>query len=299
MRRREFITLLGGAAVAWPIVSHAQRATARTLGFLGVSTPSAQKEWTAAFVQRLHELGWIEGRNIAIEYRWAEGRNERFAQFAAEFVRLKIDAIVTAEPPRPSPQNARHRSFRSCSRQATRSPLAWSREACRDRVAMSPFVQTRRTTLPPSEWKCCARCSRVSAAWRSWPISAARLRSFRWAKHRQRLARWGLRSRLSKSNAPRTSCRARGYAEIRSTQAVNEPLAFNHRDRIAASALRAQIPTMNDIREHVEAGGLMSYGPNFPDLYRRAAHHIDKILRGQARATSQWSSRPNSIWLSI
>ena len=96
MRRREFITLLGGAAAAWPLAARAQQAgKLPTIGFLGASTPSAESQWVAAFVQRLRELGWIEGRTVAIEYRWAEGRSERFAEIAAEFVRLKVDVIVT------------------------------------------------------------------------------------------------------------------------------------------------------------------------------------------------------------
>src|SRR5262247_3404273 len=95
MQRREFITLLGGAAVAWPIATHAQQPTKLpTIGFLGTTTLSAMSEWVAAFVQRLRELGWIEGRTVAIEYRWAEGRIERYAEIAAEFVRLKVDVIV-------------------------------------------------------------------------------------------------------------------------------------------------------------------------------------------------------------
>ena len=95
--RREFITLLGGAAAAWPLAARAQQAgKLPTIGFLGTSTPSAWGQWIAAFVQRLRELGWIEGRTVAIEYRWAEGRRERFAEIAAEFVRLKVDVIVTA-----------------------------------------------------------------------------------------------------------------------------------------------------------------------------------------------------------
>ena len=96
IRRRQFITLLGGAAAAWPLAARAQQAAKRpTIGFLGTNTPSAQSQWTAAFVQRLRELGWIEGRTLAIEYRWAEGRSERFAELATDFVRLKVDVIVT------------------------------------------------------------------------------------------------------------------------------------------------------------------------------------------------------------
>ena len=100
MNRREFITLLGGTAVAWPLAARAQQARRLpTIGFLGSGTTAALGGWTAAFVKRLRELGWIEGRTVAIEYRWAEGRNERSAEFAAEFVRLNVDAIVTVGTP--------------------------------------------------------------------------------------------------------------------------------------------------------------------------------------------------------
>src|SRR5258708_33166210 len=94
-QRRDFLTLLGGVAAAWPLAARAQQAKLPTIGFLGASTPSNWNPWTAAFVQRLRELGWIEGRTVAIEDRWAEGRNERYSEIATEFVRLKVDVILT------------------------------------------------------------------------------------------------------------------------------------------------------------------------------------------------------------
>src|SRR5262245_17512412 len=101
MKRREFITLIGGAA-AWPLAARAQQPTGKLplIGFLGTNSASAQRQWTDAFLQRLRELGWIEGRTVAIEYRWADGRLERSAEILAELVRLKVDVIVThsAEP---------------------------------------------------------------------------------------------------------------------------------------------------------------------------------------------------------
>jgi putative ABC transport system substrate-binding protein len=97
MMRREFITLLGGAAAAWPLAARAEQpAKLPTIGYLGSGTPTAQAQWVAAFVQRLRELGWIEGRTVAIEYHWAEGRSERAAEIAAEFVQRKVDVIVTS-----------------------------------------------------------------------------------------------------------------------------------------------------------------------------------------------------------
>ena len=96
MKRREFITLLGGAAAAWPFAARAQQlGKLPTIAYLGTTTAWAWGPWTAAFVQRLDELGWTEGRTIATEYRWAGGRSERFAEIATEFVLLKVDVIVT------------------------------------------------------------------------------------------------------------------------------------------------------------------------------------------------------------
>ena len=95
IERRKFLATLGGAAAAWPLAARAQQAMP-AVGYLGTTTPSTAGHWTAAFVQRLRDLGWIESRNVKIEYRWAEGRSERFAEIAAEFVRLKVDVIVTS-----------------------------------------------------------------------------------------------------------------------------------------------------------------------------------------------------------
>jgi len=96
LKRREFITLLGGAAVC-PVMARAQQPSKLpVVGYLGVTTPTSQTQTLAAFVQRLRDFGWIEGRTVAIEFRWAEGRSERFSEIAAEFVRLKVDVIVTS-----------------------------------------------------------------------------------------------------------------------------------------------------------------------------------------------------------
>src|SRR6476660_5088209 len=129
MRRRELIRLLGGAVAAWPLVAPAQQVgKPPVIGFLGASTSSAASQWTAAFVQRLRELGWIEGRNIAIEYRWLGGRAERAGEIAAEFVRLKVDVIVThATAPVLAAKQATSVIRSSLRWRRTRSAPAWSR----------------------------------------------------------------------------------------------------------------------------------------------------------------------------
>src|SRR5262245_26195153 len=96
LRRRQFITLLSGTAAAWPFAARAQQSgNLPTIGLSGPNTASAQRQWNDAFVQRLHELGWIEGRTVAIHYRWAEAREERYAERAGGVVRLRGDGIVT------------------------------------------------------------------------------------------------------------------------------------------------------------------------------------------------------------
>ena len=128
MNRRAFVTLVGGAA-AWPLAARAQQpGKLPIIGYLGSSTLSAMSQWTASFVQRLRELGWVEGRNVAIEYRWAEGRDERFADLAAEFVRLRVDVIVASGTPAAlASKQASSRSFsrRQGTRLGTISSPVW------------------------------------------------------------------------------------------------------------------------------------------------------------------------------
>jgi putative ABC transport system substrate-binding protein len=96
LKRREFVSLLGGAAATWPIAARAQQPKLLIIGLLVSSTRSATSQWVAAFVQRLRELGWRDGHTVSIEYRWAEGRTDRYIEIADELVRLKVDVIVTS-----------------------------------------------------------------------------------------------------------------------------------------------------------------------------------------------------------
>ncbi len=160
MRRRSFITLLGGAA-AWPLGAHAQQAP-KTVGLLGATSAAQQSQWTAAFVHRLRELGWIEGRDIAIEARWAEGSNERAAELAAELVRRGFDVIVTSGTP-----------IALAAKRATATvPIVFATASdpvgtglvvsCGDRAATSPACPSSRPTFPASASNFCARWSPVS-----------------------------------------------------------------------------------------------------------------------------------------
>src|SRR5690242_9693278 len=94
MRRRKFLVGAAGASAGWPLGVYAQSAKIPTIGYLGSGSSEGQRQWAAAFVRRLGELGWLEGRTVAIEYRWAEGRSESLAEAVAEFVRLKVDIVL-------------------------------------------------------------------------------------------------------------------------------------------------------------------------------------------------------------
>jgi putative tryptophan/tyrosine transport system substrate-binding protein len=282
MRRREFVTLLVGAA-ALPLAAHAQQpGRLRTIAFLGPNTHSAASEWVAALVKRLRELGWTEGRTITIEYRWAEGREERFAEIAAELVRLKADVIVTSgtqavmasknatsvipivfatagDPVGSGLVGSLARPAGNVTGLATlANELVGKRlELLREivpglrRVAIMGNVANPYMTLELGE---------VQAAARTLGLETITLEI-----------------RRAQDLAPAfEALKSRADALYVCTDALTN----THRIRINIAALGERLPTMHGSRDFVEAGGLMSYGPNFPDMFRRTADYVDKILRG-------------------
>ena len=286
MRRREFITLLGGAA-AWPLAARAQQAgKLPTIGFLGQSTRSATSEWTTAFVQRLRELGWIDGRNVTIEYRWGEGLNERFAQIAAEFVRLKVDVIVTGAT---QPTIA--------AKQATSViPIVFAQAG--DPVGIGLVASLARpggnatgqsTQTPDLAGKRLEILREVVPRLRRLaimgnvgnPVSVLELSEVQAAARTLALEVHTVEIQRAQDIAPAIEA-LNGRADA--LYVCIDPLMTTNRIRINTLSLGARLPTMHGLREYVESGGLMSYGPNFPDLYRRAADYVDKILRGAKAA---------------
>jgi putative ABC transport system substrate-binding protein len=282
-RRKFLATLLGGAAAAWPLTARAQQpGKLPTIGFLVPGTPSLHGQWFAALVQRLRDLGWIEGRTVAIEYRWAEGRTERAAEIAAEFVRLKVDVIVTSGT-----------AFVVAAKQATSViPIVFA--AAGDPVG---------TGLVASLARPGGNVTGLSI--QQTDVAAKRLEILREAVPGLRrlaiLANVGSPSVVLDMREVQAAARTLGLEAITSEirrgedivpafEALNgraealyvviDPLVNTHRIRINTLALAARLPTMYTIREVVEVGGLMSYGPNIPDLYRIAADYVDKILRG-------------------
>jgi putative tryptophan/tyrosine transport system substrate-binding protein len=281
MKRRAFLTLLGGSAVSWPLAARAQQpAKLPTIGYLGGGGSINQRAWVDAFVQRLRELGWIEGRTVVIEYRWAEGRSERAAETAAEFVRLKADVIVTDGTP--------------------------SIVAAKQATSVIPIVFA--AAGDPVGSGLVASLARPGGNVTGLSVQAADLAGKRLEILREvipGLRRLAIMSRIGSPTAQRREAQAAAHtlglevvpAEIRRAEDIapafdalkgradalyvfGDPLMATNRIRINTLAQGARLPTIYSQREFVEAGGLMSYGPNFPDLHRRAAEYVDKILRG-------------------
>src|SRR6516164_9355899 len=279
MRRRDFITLIGGGAAAWPIVARAQQPKPPIIGYLGATTAAAQKQWVDAFLQRLSELGRIEGRTVAIEYRWGEGRTERYAEIAAEFVRRKVDVIVTVGSAVPKVKEA-----------TTVIPIVFA-------VGIDPVA----SGLVASLAKPGGNVTGLS-------IQAADLASKRLEILREVIP--SLRKLAVMTNAgnaqpmleakeTQEAARALGLEvlplEIRRAEDIApafqalkadalyvaiDQLVVANRTRILTFALSARLPVITSIRDFVKDGALMSYGPSYVDLFRRSADYVDRILRG-------------------
>jgi putative ABC transport system substrate-binding protein len=286
MRRREFFTLVGGAA-AWPLAVHAQQAAkAPVIGFLGSGTVSSGNQWVAAFVQRLRELGWIEGQTMAIEYRWADGRSERVTEIAAEFARLKVAVIVTYA----------NTTAAAVKRAVTTIPIVFA--AAGDPVGTGLVASLARpggniTGLSLQQTEVASKRLEILRdllpslhtvailADAGSPNAVLEMSEADAAARRFGLAVVRSEVRKTEDFAPAFDA-LKGRAEA--LYICTDPLLTTNRLGINTLALGVRLPTMSGVREYVEAGGLMSYGPNFPDLFRRAAEYVDKILRGSKPA---------------
>ena len=282
MMRRDFITLLGGAVAALPLAARAQQpAKLPTIGYLGTAAASAWAPWTAAFVQRLRELGWIEGRTVAIQYRWAEGRAERWAEIASEFVRLKVDVIVSGGNAAVVAKQA-----------STVIPIVFA--LVDDPVGMglvaslarpggnvtglamqSIDLAGKRLALLREVVPGLRRLAIIANA--EYPFAMLEMAEFQTAARTLGLDVAPFEIRRAEDIVPAFEA-LEGRADA--LYVVGDALVITHRIRINTLALAARLPTIHVAREFVESGGLMSYGPNFADLFRRAADYVDKILRG-------------------
>jgi putative ABC transport system substrate-binding protein len=281
VKRRAFISLLGGAAAAWPLAARAQQpGKLPTIGFLGASTSSNWSHWTAAFVQRLRELGWIEGRTIAIEYRWAEGRSERFAELAAEFVRLKVNVIFSVG------------SAAAVAKQGTSMiPIVFAMAG--DPVGSGMVASLARpggnvTGLSIQSGDLAGKriellrevlpdLRRLAIIANIGSQSVLEMTEAQAAAHKLGLAVNVLEIRRAEDIAPAFRELGSGAEAL---YVCPDPLVNANHARINTLALGARLPTIHPFRDYLGTGGFMSYGANNADLFRRAGDYVDKILRG-------------------
>src|SRR5215208_1576632 len=281
VRRRDFIAAVGSVATAWSFTSQAQ-VKLPTIGLLGGATPSAQAQWTAAFVQRLRELGWVEGQTLAIEYRWAEGRFERSPEIIAEFVRLKVDIIVTHSTPNvlaaKQVTSVIPIVFSSAGDPVENGLVTSLKDPGGNVTGMSvqssyvanKSVELLRELLP--------NLSRLAMLFRIGnAVTALQMNQIKAAAGNFGLDLAIVEIRSAEDIAPAIEALAgRTDALIIPT----EPLYNTNRIQINSLAVKAQLPTIYFDRLYVETGGLMSYGPVWPTMWSNAAEFVDKILRG-------------------
>jgi len=278
LRRREFITLLGGVA-AWPLAARAQQAgKLPSIGFVG-SNASAWGAWTAAFVARLHDLGWIEGRTIGIEYRWSEGRPERIAEIAAEFVRRNVDVIVTNDSSAPTIKRAT--SDIPIVFVLGNDPIGTGLVANLARPGGNVTglsVQQTETDSKRLELlrEVVPRLRRVAVIANVGNTSSVRqMRELQAAAGALGLEVVPLEIRRADDIAP-----AFAALQADALYVVQDALIVANTTRVMTFALTARLPTSFNGRDFVPFGGLMSYGPSYLALFRRTADFVDKILRG-------------------
>jgi putative ABC transport system substrate-binding protein len=279
--RREAIALLGGAALAWPFAARAQQAKLPTIGFLGAAAPTAWNKWVAAFVQRLRELGWIEGRTVAIEIRWAEGRADRYAEIAAEFVRLKVDVIVTAGGAVPAAKQATSTIpivFAVGSNPVESGLVASLAHPGGNVTGLStqqPDLVGKRVELLREALPGLRRLAILANV--SYSASVHEMREAESAARALGLDVARLEVRRVTDIGPAFDA-LKGRADA--LYVCGDPLTAAQRTRIITLAHGARVPAISGVGGYAEAGALIYYGANFAHLFRRTGEIVDKILRG-------------------
>jgi putative ABC transport system substrate-binding protein len=279
MKRREFIALLGGAVVSsYPV--HAQQV--RTIGLLGSGSEAAQREWTAAFVQRIAQVGWTEGANLKIVYRWADGNNERFAEIAAEFVKLNVDLLLT------------HNTLPTLAAKQVTSVIPIVFATAGDPVGSGIVASLARPggnvtglsgQAPDTAGKRIELLRELTPGLESLGVLSESGNPYAAldVKEVQRAARtFNIQVHIvllqpgDELDVALDSLKGR----VQALYVLPIPRFYASRVQLNAGSLAAKLPTMYVIREYVEAGGLISYGPNWPSMWRRAADLVAKVLNG-------------------
>jgi putative ABC transport system substrate-binding protein len=282
MRRRDFIKVIAGSAAAWPLAARAQQEKSRTIGYVSALSEAADRPRRVAFAQRLDELGWVDGRNVRIEYRWADGLVARANEVMPELVRLSVDAIVTSGDA----------YVLAAKRATTTIPIVFASagdpvgnglveslgrpggnvtglsieltETVGKRLEllreMVPALRRVAILFNAADPQVDLELKEVLAAARTLSLDVVRTEI--------------------RPDEDFTAVIAALKGRADALYVCLDPFVYSNAARINTLALAARLPVMQGVRQNAEAGGLVSYGPDFPDMSRRAAEIVDKILRG-------------------
>jgi putative tryptophan/tyrosine transport system substrate-binding protein len=281
MKRREFITFLGSVAAAWPLAASAQSKIPR-IGFMGNSTAALEANLVDAFREGLREHGYEEGRNIVIEYRWADGKYDQFPALVAELIAAKVDAIVTAGTP----------AALAVKRATTTVPLVMV--AVGDPVGTGLVPSLARpggnltglsSIAPDLEGKRLQLLREVVPALSHVAMFINSLNSFHVSSMRQARAAQAMGIKLQLHDIRKSEDLDDAFAAIRKERPdalliLADRVFLHNRERMMDFTKEQRLPNVNAYKELVEVGGLMSYGPSYEDMHKRAAIYIDKILKG-------------------
>jgi putative ABC transport system substrate-binding protein len=286
MNRRAFLRTLSAGLLAAPLAAEAQQAgRVPRIGFLNLTSPSDRPSHLDAFRQRLRELGWVEGQNIVIDYRYAEGRVDRLPDLAAELVRLKVDLIVASAGTQAATAAKNATETIPIVMIYVRDPVGTGLIASLARPGgnvtgvsgsaglelFAKQLELLKETVP--------KIRRVAIL--SNPDNAYHQLAIREANVAARSL--GVQLQLLEARGPNEfdgAFAAMAKERVGALLVLSDAIFNSHRTRLADLAARSRLPAAYAVRESVEAGGLMSYGPSFLDLYRRSAAYVDKILKG-------------------
>jgi putative tryptophan/tyrosine transport system substrate-binding protein len=285
MKRREFLLLMGGVAAVSTSAAHGQQsAKPPVVGFIVAGTQASHGAWVAAFAQRLSELGWTDGRSVKIEYRWAAGDVGQTTQFAAEFVQRRVDVIVTS-------------AYGVVAAKQATSTIPIVCAAFGDVVdhgivksLARPGGNVTGLTIQPAELSSkrlellkdiIPNVHRLAALVNTHVVGAQEVVAIRTASAKLNIDANVLDVQTAEDIE---AAMATIEGNTDALYVYSEPLTNANKDKIIKAATAAKIPTIFGFREFVDAGGLISYGPSFIDLFARAAEYTDKILRGAKAA---------------
>jgi putative tryptophan/tyrosine transport system substrate-binding protein len=282
VRRRDFVALAGGIA-AWPLLAHAQTGKLYRIGFLGNSTAALEANLTAQFRDGLRDLGYDEGKNIVIEYRWADGKYDRFPSLIAELIALKVDVIVTAGTPATFAVKKATSSI-PLVMVAVGDPVGTGVVPSLARPggnitglsSMAPDLEGKRLQLLR---EVVPKLSRVAVMWNPVnPFHVISLKNVNAAAQTLQMKVQPVEVRVTEDIEPALAAilTARPEALV----ILADRVFLHNRGRLMDFAARNRLPGIYAYRELVEAGGLMSFGPSYEDMHRRAATYVDEILKG-------------------